>query len=230
MAHEGKIAGLRVLGDALGHAADGKVFAVQLQRGNVQSSRHGRVFTKAGARSRSDVILAQRPQELLHVKGTHRHDISLADREGKFLPVHSDAEQASGDDDVILGRLFAKVFQRGQRAFAQLHLVENDQRLSAYDRLSADMRQHGQQRGRADIFVKGGSQSGVRLEIKIGDVVVMFAAEFKHGPRFADLPRALDDQRLAIRTVFPRFKIRRDLSLHCHHLLSFLTEVYNKVV
>ena len=85
------------------------------------------------------IVLTESQHELLHVHRIKRFHIDLSDREREFCPVDRNAEQASRNDNVILRRVLTKVFERSQRSFAKLHLIEYYQRLFSYDGLSRYM-------------------------------------------------------------------------------------------
>ena len=121
---------------------------------------------------------------------------------------------------MILRRILAKILQAGQRALAQLHLVQHNQCSFAHNRLPGNMRKHGNQIIRADILGKRLRQPGRGFKVEIRNVIVMRAAKFQHGIGFAHLARTLQNQRLAMRAVFPRFQITHDFTIQKNPLPS----------
>ena len=57
------------------------------------------------------IVLAKSQHELFHVHRIKRFHIDLSDGKGEFRPVDRNAEQTARDNDVIIRRVLAKVFE-----------------------------------------------------------------------------------------------------------------------
>jgi hypothetical protein len=61
-------------------------------------------------------------------------------------------------------------------------------------------------------------QPGIGFEIDGNDIAIMVFAEFMNQPRFAHLPSAVQNERLAVAAIFPLEQTVEHFSLHRYHL------------
>ena len=139
MANEDIVPCLRELQHTLRHTADHKVLAVKLHGSIVQCRWQRCIRGKACSYLRDQIVLPERQHKLFHIHGIHRFHIDFSNREGELCTVDGDAEQTSCNNDVIIRRIFAEVFERSQRFFTELHFIKHDERLAFHDGLSSDM-------------------------------------------------------------------------------------------
>ena len=184
----------------------------------MQRRRHRSVLGVTSVDPLDQRLFPHREEEFLHIHRIHRAAVHLSDREGVFFAIDRYAEQTARRNDMILRCFLAKVFQRSYGTLAELHLIEHDQRPTFCDRLPADVREDRQQIRRGDVLGKGCRQGFVRLEIEVRNVVVFFLAELEYGIGLADLPRALQHQRLSILALLPAFQVIKHLSIHAYRL------------
>ena len=132
--------------------------------------------------------------------------------------MQGDAEQRTRADNVILRRVFAKIFERGQRSGHLLHLVEDQQGLIGINLSSRVQLQPHHQALRIQIGSEQLRHSGIGIKIDIYGIRICLPAKFLHQPCLADLTRALDNQRLAVLALLPSEQRFNGRSIHTRHL------------
>ena len=172
---------------ALRHAADHKILTVKLHCGIVQSRRQRRIGLEALFNLLYQVVLTERQHKFLHIHRIKRFHIDLSYGEREFCSVDRNAEQAACNNDVVIWSVLAEVFKRSQRPFAELHLIEYNQRFFLYDSLACNMGQNRYQIIGADVFLKGFVQLWVGFKVKVCHIFIVSAPELQNGIGLSNL-------------------------------------------
>ena len=125
---------------ALRHTANHKILTVKLHCGIVQSRRQWRIGLEALFNLLYQIVLTERQHKFLHIHRIKHFHIDLSYGKREFCSVDRNTEQATCNDDVIIRSVLAKIFERSQRSFAELHLVKDYQSFFRYNGLTCDMR------------------------------------------------------------------------------------------
>jgi len=176
---------------ALWHTADHKILTVKLHCGIVQSRRQRCIGIKALFNLLYQIVLTESQHKFLHIHRIKRFHIDLSYGKREFRPIDRNAEQAACDDDVIIWSVLAEVFKRSQSPFAELHLIEYNQRFFLYDSLTCDMGQNRYQIIGADVFLKGFVQLWIGFKVEVCHIFVMGAPKLQNGIGLSDLSCAL---------------------------------------
>ena len=175
----------------LRHTADHKILTVKLHCGIVQGRRQRRIGLEALFNLLYQIVLTERQHKFLHIHRIKRFHIDLSYGKREFRPVDRNAEQAACDNDVIIWSVLAKVFERGQSPFAELHLIKDYQRFFLYDSLTCDMGQNRYQIIGADVFIKGFVQLWIGFKVEVCHIFVVGAPKLQNGIGLSDLSCAL---------------------------------------
>ena len=160
-----------------------------------------------------EILITVGQQKLRKRHWINLHEVDLAHRErGRLCQCY--AQQRTGTGNVILRRILAEIFHGVDDLRAVLYFVKNDECLFRCDLLSAGQHQVLQK----PVNVLGRFKELlillVFIKVKVGCIIIITSAEFLENPRFAHLPHSFEDQRLAVRRVFPFQQSFQDQSLH----------------
>ena len=222
MAYKDIVLCFNELHHALRHTADYKILTVKLHGCVMQGRRQRRISLEALFNLLYQIVLAERQHKFLHIHRIKRFHIDLSYRKREFLSARRNAEQAACRDDVIIRSILAKIFERSQSSFAELHLVEYNQRFFLHDGLPCDMGQNRYQIIGADVFLKGFVQLWIRFKVKVCHIFVMGASKLQNGIGLSNLSCTLQNKGLTVFTFFPRFQEAHNLSIHKQSSLKVL--------
>ena len=86
-----------------------------------------------------EILFSQGQKEFFYVHGIHRVTVYPSDRKGKFLPVHSNAEQTSGGNHVIFRGFLTEILQRSNCSLTKLDLIKDNECIASGNGLTTDM-------------------------------------------------------------------------------------------
>ena len=140
-------------------------------------------------------------------------EIHLADRERARAGQLNAQQRPRGRDVDVVGRLL-EVLERAQCQVWGLHLVEDDQVPPGSEIEPLVDRKLRHDSMRIEVAAEEAFQGRVRLEVAVGDAVILPFTELSKEERLAGLPRTAQEQWLPPRGGFPGHKIRIKSSLH----------------
>ncbi len=182
-----------------GHAAYDEVLPHAAHHGRVHRLRHGfEPFVVVPERIERPIVIAERPEELLEVEGTHRNLPLVPYGQGWCvleLAVPHPQERTRAYD--VAAPVLCEVLERGSCLRALLQLVEKEEGLAGddvharHEERDARVEVLRRQRPTEDLPVVG-----VLDEVELDETLVLRLPEAFDDERLADLASAVDEEAL----------------------------------
>ena len=166
-------------------------------------------------------LMVGRPQVFAEGDGMHLQEMHLANGKTTAATLQGNAQERACGDDMVLRGILVEILKGIEGFGALLNLIEEEKCAAS---LYGDTRIKGEVVKDATNVLglcEDRCQLGLAVEIENGNVTIMPATEFADGPALAYLACSLQDQWLAVVTLFPGEQTGNDVSLNIHNSDSF---------